>query len=120
MIILRKKRKLAALAFSFLVLVPFLEVLLLTAPSAVFAAEYITDTDHGGASWTLSDGDVIAGNHTNIATFTIPLGATVSVKDYNGSSYGSVTVSATTTNIDGALTATGKGYSGGPAGEAGS
>jgi len=117
---LKRKRKLVALAFSLLVLFPFLQVLLLAIPSTVFAAEFITDTDHGGANFTLADGDVIAGNQTNIATFTIPIGATVSVKDYNGTIYGSVTVSATTIVIDGTLTATGKGFSGGASGAAGS
>jgi hypothetical protein len=83
-------------------------------PVPVFAVEFLIDTDHAGADWTLSNGDVIAGNHTNIGTFTIANGATVTVKAYDGSSdYGTVTVNAADVVIEGTLSGDSKGYWGG-------
>jgi len=115
-----KVRKFTAIILALLLLFPILQYFQRVFPQLTFAAEYITDTDHGGADWTLADGDVIAGNHTNIGTFTIPGGATISVKNYNGSIYGSVSVFAVTINIQGTLTGDGSGFVGGAAGVAGS
>ncbi len=88
-------------------------VSLFVSPQQAFAAQYLDDTDHGGANWTLSNGDVIAGNHTNIAIFTIPAGATVTVSAYTGAAYGTVQITANSVDIQGTLSADGKGYTGG-------
>ncbi|HVU59447.1 MAG TPA: hypothetical protein VHC98_01260 [Candidatus Saccharimonadales bacterium] len=74
--------------------------------------------DHGGASWdpaTDCPGG-IAGVHTNVGTLTIGTGETATVQAYNGSSYGSVEIDATSISIVGTLTADAKGYRGGSSG----
>ncbi|MBS3097397.1 hypothetical protein J4209_01230 [Candidatus Woesearchaeota archaeon] len=86
----------------------------------VYAASYISNQDHGGADWTLANGDYIAGTHTNIGTFTVPAGATVYVQRYNGASYGSVVINANNINVIGTIDASGAGYGGGGGGGGGS
>lgn len=72
--------------------------------------------DHGGLDWAPADdcaNDEVAGTHTGVGTLNIAEGATVYVEDYNGTSYGSVSISATTININGAFNATARGFRGG-------
>ena len=40
--------------------------------------------DHNGADWTPSNGDEIAGVHTNIGTFTVAAGTIVYLKNWDG------------------------------------
>lgn len=75
--------------------------------------------DHGGADWTISVATEVAGNHTNIGTFTVNSGITATLKAYNGASYGTFEVHANTINVIGTLTASGKGFGGGGAGGGG-
>lgn len=82
----------------------------------------VCDYNHGGASWTPTNGDTydldatagieIAGVHCNINVFTVAAGTT-SVKAYDGTNYGRLAVYATSATITGTLSATGKGYAGG-------
>lgn len=72
--------------------------------------------DHAGADWTLTSGDSIAGVHTNIGTFTVPAGATVTVEPYDGAAFGIVEIHATNVVVDGTILGTGLGYRGGAAG----
>ena len=79
-----------------------------TSSHAVF-----TDTgggDHEGADWIITTDTIIAGTHTNIGTFQIDPGVTVTLETYSGGNYGSVDITATTGNIYGVLTGTGKGF----------
>ncbi|MFA6006314.1 MAG: peptidoglycan-binding domain-containing protein [Candidatus Paceibacterota bacterium] len=71
-------------------------------------------TPTNGDTWDLDGtaGIAIAGAHCGIAGFSIPSG-TVSVKAYDGASYGSVNITAASTTINGTLTAAGLGYAGG-------
>lgn len=92
-------------------------------PLAAFAAEY-PPTDHAGADLTLADGDVIWGTHANVGTFTIPAGAAVTVKPYDGSNRiddwktetGTFVLMAQHVQIEGQLDATGAGFTGGGGG----
>ena len=61
-------------------------------------------TDHSGADWTPDDGSTITGTHYNVGVFTITTGYTV----YVGAGV-ELAVSAVTANIDGILSANGKG-----------
>jgi hypothetical protein len=76
--------------------------------------------DHGGEDWTISTNTNIAGTHTNIGTFTINEGITATVQAYSGGSYGSVSIAATTANINGTLTGNSSGYTAGTGSGAGS
>lgn len=72
--------------------------------------------DHAGANWdpaTDCPSGLFAGVHTNIGTFSIGTGETATVQAYNGTSYGTANVTATTVSIVGTLSASGQGYSGG-------
>jgi len=72
--------------------------------------------DHGGEDWiiTAADNNIeIADNHYNIGLFKIESGVTVTIKAYDGSSYGWVEIHADNIVIAGTLSADGKGYPGG-------
>ncbi|MEI6788060.1 MAG: hypothetical protein WCL49_06230 [bacterium] len=69
--------------------------------------------DHGGSNWVIAGGSSIASNHYGIGMMTISSGVTVSVKSWDGSKYGGVSISATDMRIDGVLDASGAGYAGG-------
>ncbi len=75
--------------------------------------------DHSGANWTPSNNVRIAGNHTNIGTFTVDGGKTIFVEPWNGANYGNVTINATNITVAGTLTAAGAGYGGGGGGGGG-
>lgn len=83
----------------------------------LIAAEF-PPADHAGADLILADGDIIWGDHTNVATFRIPSGASVSVKGYDGSNAdtGRVEIFAADIEIEGTLSALGAGYTGGGGG----
>jgi len=95
-------------------------------PSAMMGAEF-PPTDHAGADLTLADGDVMWGTHSNVGTLTIPLGAKVTVKSYDGTNAstqvntetGTLSISADHILIEGELSAEGAGYSGGGGGGGG-
>ena len=73
--------------------------------------------DHGGTDWIPANGTAIAGVHTNIGTFTVTAGFTITVQPYNGTQYGTVDINANTAiNINGTLSADQAGYLGGGAG----
>ncbi len=81
-----------------------------------------TDTgggDHGGDPWTISVNTEVAGNHTNVGAFTVNNGITATVKAWDGASYGTFEVHATSVNVIGTITASGKGFGGGGAGGGG-
>ena len=65
--------------------------------------------DHGGAAWTISVATNIAGDHTNIGTFTVNNGITATLEAYNGADYGTLSVSASDAEIYGTITGSGKG-----------
>ncbi len=75
--------------------------------------------DHGGSNWVIAGGSSIASNHYRIGMMTISSGVTVSVKSWDGSKYGGVSISATDMRIDGVLDASGAGYAGGNGGNGG-
>ncbi len=76
------------------------------------SASFTQDTDWEGGDWTLGNGDVIAGTHTNVGHLWIPDGVTVSVQPYNpdGGQFGRVAIFAQSAAIEGSLTADGAGY----------
>ncbi len=78
--------------------------------SKTFAWDNLGGGDHAGADWTISSNTTVAGLHTNIGTFTVNTGVTATVQSYDGASYGSFQVSASTIGVVGTITATGKGY----------
>ena len=88
-------------------------------PGIAFAAYTCTGGgDHGGAAWdpaTDCPGG-IAGVHTNVGALTIGTGETATVQAYNGTSFGSVSITASSISVTGTLTADGKGYAGAPNG----
>lgn len=75
--------------------------------------------DHGGSNWVIAGGSSIASNHYNIGLVSIATGATVTVRAWDGSRYGSVEIQAADIRIDGVLDATGVGYGGGNGGNGG-
>lgn len=79
--------------------------------SFVSAAEYIGGTITGDK--TLANGDVVAGNIIVTGKLTIPAGAVVNVKNYDGTNYGWVNINANEIEIAGTLNAWGAGYGGG-------
>ena len=99
-------------------------VCLFSLPLPAWAAYTCLDGgDHGGADWipaTDCVGGEVAGIHTNIKDFSVLTGQTVTVKAYDGVSYGSFDVYARTVNVVGTITADGKGFLGGSAGSSGS
>ncbi len=68
----------------------------------------ITGADFGGADLIPNNGDTLSGTFTNVGTFKVPAGATVTV-----AAGVPLQVSATTTIIDGTLDANGAGSAGG-------
>jgi hypothetical protein len=75
--------------------------------------------DHGGADWTVTLGEVLAGAHVNIGAFVVPSGVTAQVAPFDGAGGGSVEIRARTIRVAGTLDATGKGYPGGGGGGGG-
>ncbi len=86
--------------------------LLLSVLTVSAATVYTNDTDWAGQDWTLEDGDVIAGVHTNVGHFSVPAGVTVTVYPFDPVSvnFGRVAVFAQSTAIDGTLSANAAGY----------
>jgi hypothetical protein len=92
-------------------------------PFTALAAEH-PPANHAGADLKLANGDVIWGNHTDIGTLTIPDGAVVTVKPYDGTwrvgnsepESGTLRVTARRIEINGTLGATGAGFAGGGGG----
>lgn len=84
------------------------------------AADY-PPADHGGADLTLGHNDRIWGTHTGIGTFKIPAETSVTVHKYNGltSDTGRLRVEAETILIEGGLSASTAGYTGGGGGGGG-
>jgi hypothetical protein len=75
--------------------------------------------DHGGSNWTILAGSNIASNHYNLGTVMISSGSTVTVKAWDGSKYGGVSIDAVAIQINGILDASGAGYPGGNGGSGG-
>ncbi|XP_025084459.1 uncharacterized protein LOC112558294 isoform X1 [Pomacea canaliculata] len=69
--------------------------------------------NHGGDDWLLNEGEEVTGVHCNVNKFTIPQGITVQVAPFDGTAGGSFEVYAEEIQIQGFLTAAGKGYPGG-------
>lgn len=84
----------------------------LTAWTVCAATVYTNDTDWAGQDWTLADGDVIAGVHTNVGHLSVPEGVAVTVYPFDSAvtNYGRVAVFAQSAAIDGALSADAAGY----------
>ncbi|MFC1600839.1 right-handed parallel beta-helix repeat-containing protein [Candidatus Sumerlaeota bacterium] len=97
-------------------------VILLIGASAPlsWAADY-GPTNHAGGNLTLTNGDRIWGAHTNVGTFTIPVGAIVTVREFETAAAGSglVEVEAADIVINGTLDASGAGHEGGGGGGGG-
>ncbi len=76
------------------------------------AWSYTSNTDWAGANWTLSDGDVVAGVHTNVGHLSIPLGATVTVMNYDPDTgdFGTVAIFADSADIKGTFDANEAGF----------
>ena len=72
--------------------------------------------DHAGLDWTPADGTTIAGVHTNVGIFRVAGGTTVRVQPWDGTQFGSVSVTAVVILIEGTLSANGAGYGGGAGG----
>lgn len=75
--------------------------------------------DRGGADLTLANGDVIHGAITGVGRFSVPAGVTVTVLAYNGSSGGSVAVTAREIVLNGIIDARGAGWRGAAGGAGG-
>ena len=71
-------------------------------------AATITGGDKGGADITVANGDVLSGTLTNVGTFTIPAGVTVTVAPGTA-----LSITAVKIVIDGVLDGTGQGSAGG-------
>ena len=78
--------------------------------SAPAGAATISGGDKGGADITVANGDVLSGTFTNVGTFTIPAGVTVTVDPGVP-----LSITATKIVIDGTLDGTGAGFAGGVA-----
>ncbi|MBI5202584.1 MAG: hypothetical protein HY925_13420, partial [Elusimicrobia bacterium] len=96
---------------------------LLLAPTLVRAActPNFTNTgggDHCGLDWTITDGTVVAGSHTNIGNVFINAGSTVSLQAYQVSANGGflTIIASGSITIDGVVDARGRGYGGGGGG----
>jgi len=72
--------------------------------------------DHEGEDWIPEDGSEIAGMHWNISEFRIEMGYTVSIKAWNGTTYGTLIINATRIVINGKLNGNARGYKGGDLG----
>ncbi|KAL3836103.1 hypothetical protein ACJMK2_021556 [Sinanodonta woodiana] len=76
-------------------------------------------TYHEGADWILQDGQIISGTHCEIRRFHVPIGVTVTIQHYTGTSGGKVAIYAKafiyirTFKIDGYIDGVGAGYRGG-------
>ncbi len=96
---------------------------ILLLPGSVAAWTNTGGGDHGRSDWTPTNGTVIAGVHTNIRTFTLASGSTVTVQTYDGSGLasptGRVRLEAVNIVIAGTLTAAGAGPGGGGGGGGG-
>jgi hypothetical protein len=75
--------------------------------SGALGALYTNDTDWGHADWTLADGDVVGGVHTNVGHLSVPSGATVTVQPYDATAtnMGRVAIFAASGSIAGTLSA---------------
>ncbi|HNW70419.1 MAG TPA: T9SS type A sorting domain-containing protein [Bacteroidales bacterium] len=73
------------------------------------------NVDHGGADWTISANTLLGGTHTNIGTFTINSGVTVTID----ASCHSFFVQADNIVVSGTINANGVGYTGGTGGNYG-
>ncbi|MFA5034031.1 MAG: T9SS type A sorting domain-containing protein [bacterium] len=70
------------------------------------------ELDGSSQSWTISANTDIAGEHTAITTFAVDAGITAKVKDYDSthSTYGGLSVTSNTMNINGTLSANASGF----------
>lgn len=75
--------------------------------------------NHAGADWILSEAGEVAGVHINVGLFRIEDAVEVTVKPWDGSAFGSLTVYARDIDIDGVLSGLGAGYGGGGGGGGG-
>lgn len=75
--------------------------------------------DHAGNDLILSQGDLIWGTHSNIGRFEIPENVLVRVLPYDGTDKGMVEIQAADIIIEGTLSASGAGFTGGGGGGAG-
>ena len=75
--------------------------------------------DHNNQDWIPDGSSEIAGIHTNINNFKINPGVTVTVKIYDGTSYGSLEIRAQNIDVLGIIKSTGAGYTGGGGGGGG-
>ncbi len=75
--------------------------------------------NHNNQDWIITNNTEIAGNHININNFIINQNIIVTVKAYNGTNCGEVSINASNIEINGTITATGKGYGGGGGGGGG-
>jgi len=73
---------------------------------------YCGDINHGGNNWTISSNTTVSGNHTNVGTFTINSGVTVTVNPSCHYFY----VSANNIVMNGTIDANGAGETGGNGG----
>src|SRR5579859_6162996 len=83
-----------------------LGIFLFISPTKILASYTCTGGgDHAGANWDPATDcpSGIAGTHTNISTLTVGTGETATVQAWNGTSFGSVNISAATGNIVGTI-----------------
>ncbi len=72
--------------------------------------------DHGGQPWIISSNSTAAGYHYNISNFVIQQNVILSIKAYNGSDYGNLTIRGESANIHGIIDGNQSGWLGGAGG----
>jgi hypothetical protein len=98
-----------------LLILVFTIAFILIFPTISFAWD-LDGGDHNGEDWIIDSNTTISGIHTNISRFEITEGVTVTVKNWNGTSFGSLEIHSYSTYINGVLNLQGKGYRGGSSG----
>lgn len=83
------------------------------------AFDIVLGGSHDNEDWIISSDTEIAGVHTNIQKFEITAGTRVTVRRYNGTTYGSVEINAIDILVDGIISASGAGFLGGNGGGGG-
>ena len=116
----RREKKIVGISLSSMLIltaaVPLVLTLMFASAPTASAQTNLGGGDHGGTDWIIDHNTEIAGNHHNIDLFKIASGVTVTVKAYDGTSYGWVEIHAKNVIIEGTISANGAGYTGGTGG----